>query len=189
MRKVHALVAVLTCVVLSVSGCALREYEDRMDAQRKRLEILDKEAQYLNPGWIEMPFIEGEKKEGAKEGPRLPAWPFDVFLRPPKEIATFAEPAVYQAPTRDVRVFRYKNTDGVYSFFVAAALIGEEKTKDGKPRHGEFPVRVFRERVRSAFLDYYRKEYKVNPSSDFLLVDSSRLQKLKTTAPTNDRGE
>ena len=59
-------------------------------------------------------------------GAHVPAWPFDVFLRPPQQVSTIADAAVYQSPKPHLRLFRYKgNADGTYSFFLAAALIGE----------------------------------------------------------------
>jgi hypothetical protein len=184
----HAIAVIATCAVVALAGCNLREYQERMDVQTERLRILDEENRNLSDGYLQMPMIETEKKDGAKGGGSVPAWPFDIFLRPPREVGTLADGGVYQAPTRDLRLFRYKgNAEGTYSFFVAVAQIGEEKSKDGKLRPGEFPVSVFRERVRSAFFDFYRKEYKVNPSSDFLKVD--RLTELTTSPPYNDRGE
>ena len=187
----HAIAVIGICAVVALAGCNLREYQERMDIQAKRLETFDTENRLLSGSYLAMPLVEAEKKEGTKQGAGVPAWPFEIFLRPPREFKTVAEATVYEAPTRDVRLFRYMgNHDGTYSLLVAAAvLIGDEKTKDGKHRRGEFTVREFRERVHSAAFDYYRKEYnKISPPSTFLAPGKDGYNKV-AKVPVNDRGE
>jgi hypothetical protein len=119
MKRLHTIIATLACAILSIPGCALREYESRMDDQRRRLDIFDEENRYIGSNWIDMPMVDSEKKKGAK----VPAWPFDVLLRLPKEVFTAPAPTVYQSPAQDLRLFRYGSTAAGYNFFVAAGLI------------------------------------------------------------------
>jgi hypothetical protein len=179
-------IPIVACAILTVCGCEVRNYEERMDEQQRRIEIFDEENRYIGNSWIDMPLVESDKKKGAK----VPAWPFEVFLRLPKEVSTTPTSTVYESPARDLRIFRYAcpTTTG-YNFFVAAGLVPvREKGKDDKFRAHEFPADIFRDRVRGALLDYYRKEYRTNPTSDFFLVDRGKLQQI-TVEPKNDRGD
>jgi hypothetical protein len=188
MKRLAQIVAAMVCVVLAAPGCAMREYEARMDDQRRRLEIFDEENRFIGSGWIGMPMIEVPAKEGSKDSLKVPAWPFEVFLRPPKEVFTAAAATVYQSPAQDLRLFRYPATTPGYNFFIAAGLVADkEKTKDGRYRVGEYTIEDFRDRVRGACLDYYRKEYKFNPPGDFLVIDPAKLQKIPMQ-PITDRG-
>src|SRR5438067_1445687 len=134
---VHVLLA---CVLASAVGCGLGDYEARIDTQRKRIEILDEETRYLGEP------IENPKYE-AKDGTRVAYWPFEVFLRLPKEMGASVK-ATYIVNAQPL--FRY-GAGEKYGALVAAGRIPEKKEgkeKDSKPTPPEWPVETFRANVR-----------------------------------------
>lgn len=191
MRRLHATLAILTCAILSASGCELREYEARMDVQRERIKMLDEENDTITSSAIDMPMIAATTKDGTA----TPAWPFAIFLRLPRVMGTVPVPTAYVSTAQDLRLIRYGAANPDYNLFVAAALVADAPSKDGKPRPGEFTPGVFLDRVRGALLDYYRKAYQVTPV-EFPLFDLSAkakngepLFKKFTKHPTTDHGE
>lgn len=144
------------CIILGIAlfsiGCGLSDYEQRMDLQAKRLDAYDKENAYLGDP-LEPP------QEKAKEGADRPALPTDIFLRPPKD--TKAQALATPFEFQGLKLYQYPGTDG-YNVFLAAAPLGEPK--DGKEtRPGEMPAEDFRNRVRGAVADFYRKNFKLDP--------------------------
>ncbi len=191
MRPLRAIAAILAGAVLSISGCALGEYESRIDAQQARIMMLDEENDLITSSPINQPTI----APADKKDPAVAVWPFEVFLRLPREMGTAPSATAYVSPAQDLRLVRYGAANPDYNLLVAAALTADTPTKDGKPRPGEFSPPVFLDRVRSALLDYYRKEYKVTPVA-FPLFDlgakgknGEPLFKKYTKRPTTDRGE
>src|SRR5947209_6889904 len=122
---------ILVCMPLfgaALGGCALGDYEARIDAQRKRLEVVDEENRYLSPEAIDNPQFDVKDKATTK---KASYWPFDVFLRPPRDIAPMtAKKDGYMFNFQEPRLFRYAGAKG-YNMFVAAGLIEKEKPKDG----------------------------------------------------------
>jgi hypothetical protein len=160
------------CLLLSTLGCGLRDYEARIDAQRQRVQFLDDENRLLG-GAIVPP----------SDALGAPAWPFDIFLRLPRQVGT-ASSAIYQAnppKPQDPQLFRYAGPAGFNVFLAAGRTAG----KDTKVRPGEWSIATFRTQVRGALLEYHWKEYKVNPQ--FALLDKLQLPKI-TKLPVNERG-
>src|SRR5258708_7859392 len=90
------------CLLLCAFGCAMGEYESRIDVQRKRLEFLDEENRTLGEP-IEIPKYE------TKESGKVAYWPFDVFLRPPREFSTSAS-TNFSSGTQPL--FRFNGREG-----------------------------------------------------------------------------
>jgi hypothetical protein len=145
-----------SCLLVLVAGCALGDYETRIDKQRKRLDVLDDENRFLNEP-IEVPNTEN------KDGTKSPAWPFNVSIRLPRDFgasigATFSfnSQPLFRCSTRDN-----------YCAFVAAGLIPEKKDgkdakgKDAKPAPSEWPVEKFRANVYGALREYCYKDPKI----------------------------
>ena len=151
------------------------------------MEYFDEENRNLGTDWLEVPWLEpGPKKDKERY------WPYDVFLRLPREVIPKVSATNYQPfGTQDPRLFRYTAGER-YNFFVAAGLIAEpkdkEKDKDNKPRPLEWPVDVFRELVRAALTDFYRKEYKYGGNPNFPAFNKrDNFQKYRKE-PKTDRG-
>jgi hypothetical protein len=171
------------CVLLCAFGCEMQEYRDRVDVQRKRLDFLDEENRSLTEP------IDNPKYE-TKESGKVAYWPFDVFLRPPREFATSTSA---NSSSGALPLFRFSGREGVY-LFVAAGLIAEKKDpkgKESKPAPSEWPVETFRNNVRGALLDSYIKEKNVNPK--FPAIDEGDLFLKQfpkfTLTPRNEYGE
>jgi hypothetical protein len=170
------------CALLCVFGCALGEYESRIDVQRKRLDFLDEENRTLGEP-IDLP------KYDTKESGKVAYWPFDVFLRPPREVATVSRA---NFSSGSLPLFRFNGREGVY-LFVAAGLIPEkkEKGKESKPAASEWPVETFRNNVRGALLDAYFKEKNANPKFPAIEEGDPFLKQFPkiTLTPRNEYGE
>lgn len=150
------------CFVLlfALAGCGLSDYEGRMDAQRARVQFLDEENRNLGDV-IERPFFIAQDQ-------KQPFWPFDVFLRLPQGISGAVKDNS-QFVGDNLSLFRYGGAEG-YNVFVAAGGIYEPARdgKEAKIEAGEWPKPAFRNNVREALRDYYRKQYKVDlPMPDF----------------------
>jgi hypothetical protein len=167
---------VSSLLLLCVLGCAMSDYEARIDAQRKRLDTYDEENRLLGDA-IEPPVHKGKK------GHPVDSWPFSVYLRLPREVlGDFHEKNQYQF--QDLPLFRYSGREGV-NVFVAAGLISgkkddkskEGKAKEGKARPTEWSVDTFRDYVRGALIEFYRKEHK--GAVDFPTFDRGRFQKME----------
>lgn len=170
-------------VLLCAFGCALGEYESRIDTQRKRLEFLDEENRTLGEP-IEIPKYE------TKESGKVAYWPFDVFLRPPREVSTSTSA---NFSSGSLPLFRFNGREGVY-LFVAAGLIPEKKdpkSKESKPAPSEWPVETFRNNVRGALLDSYFKEKNANPKFPAIDEGDPFLKQFPkiTLTPRNEYGE
>ncbi len=166
-------------VLALAAGCGLRDYEDHLDAQRKRVEVFDEEQRFLGP------VLENPGYEGA-DGNKVPIWPFDVFLRLPAGIQGELGKKDSQFNYLDLPLYRYAGGDG-FNAFVAAGLIAPAggKGKEDKPRPAEWPVEAFREHVRGALIEYYFKAYGIG--ADFPLFDRAKFKKMEKR-PVSDRG-
>jgi hypothetical protein len=171
-------------LVVTALGCALRDYEAHIDAQRDRLKVFDDENRLLSEA-IEVPTFKAKSKEGLDVD--LPYWPFDVYLRLPKDISGKLRDKA-QFNYQDLPLFRYSAARDGYNVFVAAGLIADKKEpdKDGKPRTAVWTPDTFREYVRGALMDFYRKEYRVNP--EFPVLDRSKFKKFQLY-PIDDHGK
>src|SRR5882724_10584241 len=171
------------CMLLCAFGCALGEYESRIDVQRKRLEFLDEENRSLGEP------IENPKFE-TKESGKIAYWPFDVFVRLPRE---FTSSANTHFSSGAQPLFRFNGREGHY-VFVAAGLIPEKKDskgKESKPAASEWPVETFRNNVRGALLDAYFKEKNANPNFPAIEEGERFLKQFPkiTLTPRNEYGE
>jgi hypothetical protein len=179
----------LSSLLVPAAGCALRDYEDRIDAQRKRLDVLDEENRFLNDS-IEVPKTEN------KDGVKSLVWPFDVYARLPKD---FGASINLTLSFNSQPLFRYGPREGYYAF-AAAGLIPEKKEnkdgkdakdskdskgKDSKPAPSEWPVDTFRANVHGALREYCRKEAKIAGFPSLEGVSYTKMSKL----PVNDQGE
>jgi hypothetical protein len=174
--------------LLTAVGCGLRDYEAHIDEQQHRLKFLDEDTRALGVGlsWIDKPKyeIEGDKDKGRK----YDYWPFDVFLRLPKDMRTSSKdnyPASGNPKNQyDLRLFRF--ADGNFKFLIAAGLIYDaEKAKDSKsgPPKWTWTPKKFRDDVLLALNDYYLKEYKVAPR----FPREFTLQRLSKQQPISER--
>src|SRR5579872_252464 len=68
-------------LVLSAAGCGLSDYQNRMDAQRARIQKFDDAHQALGDP-IDIPTLPGKG----------PSWPFDVYVRLPKSYVVDKQP-------------------------------------------------------------------------------------------------
>jgi hypothetical protein len=168
------------CLLVMVAGCALGDYEAQIDKQRKRLDVLDEENRFLNEP-IEVPKTEN------KDGTKSPTWPFDVYVRLPKDFGASINATLSFSSQP---LFRYGPRDGYYAF-VAAGLIPEKKDskdskgKDSKPAPSEWPVETFRANVHGALREYCYKELKI---ASFPPLDGASYRKM-TKVPLSDEGE
>lgn len=164
------------CLLVLANGCALGEYEARMDAQRKRLDVLDQENRFLNEP-IAQPKTEN------KEGEKSPTWPFEVYVRLPKDFGMSVNATLaYNAQP----LCRYSARDG-YAAFVAAGLIPEKKDdkgKETKPAPGEWPVERFRANVHGALRELCLKDR----IAGFPSLEGASFTKM-TKIPIGEQGE
>jgi hypothetical protein len=140
--------AVLLVCLVALTGCGIADYEKQMDRERARIKFFDKENKHLGDV-LEMPTRKvKEKVDDRIEERDAPAWPFEIFLRLPKEIQkTVAEKTgVHQAPPL---VFgRYPGADETVNVIVTAALVGVRDDKV-KPKPDDWPPpEEFRDQVR-----------------------------------------
>jgi hypothetical protein len=179
MKRFRFRFPLLICLFMAAAGCSLRDYESQIDEQQKRIALIDDENRILSD-CIDVPMIEGKDR-------KIPAWPFDVFLRLPHDTATQSI-ASYALNGMDPRLFLYRGSPG-YNVFLAAGFIPIEKEKGVELHKGkgesrpEWPIETFRMHVRGALMDYCRKELKINP--EFPLF--SKFQKIvKQPIPDRD---
>jgi hypothetical protein len=173
----------LAGALLAILGCALGDYEAKIDEQQKRVELFDTEIRSLSSDWIDKPLYQpNDPKEG-----KQPYWPFDVFLRLPSGSGR-GNKGVYQDNGRGPYLARFA-WGSKTSVFVAAGLLPTEgKTKDekGKPLPFVWTTEEFREHVRGALIDYYRKELTSDPqfsSLDPKLFAEIKKEPLGTKGP------
>ncbi len=145
-----------TCVfvallLIGAGGCGLSDYQNRMDAQRTRVQKFD-EINNLLDDPIQMPMVQiGVAKEDK------PAWPFDIYLRLPSGFSTTPkEKTPYYI---NFAFFRYGGGDPAYNVFIVAAYVADPK-KDQEI--GKYHAKSFREYARAAIVDYYVKTQKFN---------------------------
>jgi hypothetical protein len=123
--------------------------------------MFDKEIKNISSDWIENPKYE---PKDSKEN-KVPYWPFEVFLRLPVYAGRQAKD-VYQDKGQGPYLARYPD-DRIANVFVAVGLLptdGKTKDKDGKPLPSVWTAEAFREHVRGALIDFYRKENKGEPA-------------------------
>jgi hypothetical protein len=138
----------LAIFVLTLCGCGVNEYQQRMDAQRARIQELDDTNALLDDP-IEMPTVQ------AGVGKELgPAWPFPVFLRLPQGFGTTPK----DNTPYYLHFFRYAGADPSYSLFISAAWVADTEAKQEELK--KFTSRNFRLYVRRAIEDYYFKTNK-----------------------------
>jgi hypothetical protein len=170
-RRRVILQMVLGGVLLGIAGCALGDYEARIDEQQKRLALLDMENKILSIDWIENPRYDPPKD--SKDG-KQPYWPFEVFLRLPRYGESDPKDRIYQDKGQGPYLARYPG-DKIRNVFVAAGLTptdDKDKDKDGNPLRGVWKEQAFRDHVRGALIDFYRKELKSEPSFSAFKPDS-----------------
>ena len=182
-------------MLLGVLGCSLGDYEQRIDQQRKRIEIYDEENRVL--------FSDAVRAPGEAQQPYT--WPFDVYLRLPTKYGASIAGFYKSDTTPTVPLFRYNGGEG-YQIFVAAGWIelakeekDKEKEKDarGKDKKAketkkevknwepEWTVDAFRAGVLNALLVVYHfQEYKSTIGG----VDKTGFGRM-TKVPLSDRGE
>lgn len=161
----------LLFALFAASGCGLSDYQNRMDAQRQRVQEFDAANSLLDDP-ILMPKIQlPQAKDGStREGP---AWPFDVYLRLPSGLGIFPrEKAPYHSSFNPFPCFRYASGDVTLGVFVVAAKVAEPKAKE---EPGHFTPADFRIRIREAMEDFYSRTFKVRytlqPKGKARLVD------------------
>jgi hypothetical protein len=165
------------CLLVLVAGCALGDYEARIDKQRKRLDALDEESRFLNEP-IEVPRTDN------KDGTKSPAWPFDVCVRLPRDFGASVNATL---SFNSQPLFRCGAREN-YCAFVAAGLIPEEKdgkAKDGKPGASEWPVKTFRANVQGALREYCYNDPKIARFPSLQDVSYTKMSKL----PVGEDGE
>ncbi len=175
----------LILALLPVAGCGLRDYETRIDDQRKRLKVLDEESRYIGEESIEFGQVETKER-------KTRYWPFDMFLRLPQEMSVIPAATFYTSNGQDPRLYKYASGTSLNYLMAAGWYLKKEKAKDAKDaRAQEWTGDKFRDLVRGALMDYYRKEFKFNPRpNDFPAFDSSNKSFGKVQKrPITDRGE
>jgi hypothetical protein len=150
-------------------------YECRMDAQQARLKILDEENRNLGDAIDQPKYVVKDTTYNF--------WPFEVFLRVPKNVSGRLPTENAQFVFENFSLFRYAGPDG-YNVFVAAANVAEPN-KENKYKEGEWPSDLFKGYVREALKDYYRKTYRVNYEFPFFTKANLTTEK---KAPINERG-
>ncbi|MBI3411493.1 MAG: hypothetical protein HY040_24455 [Planctomycetes bacterium] len=143
------------CTLLAlISGCGLSDYEQRLDQERARIKVFDEENKVLGDP-IDRP-VDVLNKGGKDIMTQV--WPFEIFLRVPKEVNNKTEGKVAGFGTDRLKLYRFKGKEAApkkepaYSVLVAAAKI-EDRSKEGKLKEG-LPVKEFHDEVFKA-LDQY----------------------------------
>src|SRR5262245_20064427 len=149
----------LSVLAVLVAGCGLSDYEQRIDQQRRGIKVWDEETKFLGEP-VEPPFDNLKTPDGKVF--YLPAWPFETFLRMPKDVMNKIEGKVEEKKTgysaEHLKLYRFNRRDATgmkeppMSVLIAAARI-EERDNDGKLKSG-LPVTDFRQEVFNA-LDLY----------------------------------
>jgi len=144
------------------AGCGMPDYEQRMDAQRKRITEFDDANRTLEDP-IDMTVA--KKGDGKEES----MWRFDYFLRLPKGYGkTPKDKTPYYEP---FPFYRYAGTDENNNIFVAANVVADPKVKEKVA--GEYHAVNFRLFIRAAIAEYYLKstKTKLNVADRFKLQD------------------
>jgi hypothetical protein len=165
-----------TCLLVVAAGCALGDYEARIDAQRKRLDVIDEENRFLGEP-IDVPKTEN------KDGTKSPTWPVDVYVRLPKDFGASINATLSH---NSQPLCRYSARDG-YVAFMAAGLIAEKKDtkgKDSKPAASEWPIDVFRANVHGGLREHGHKDR----IAGFPSLEGVSYAKM-TKVPVSDQGE
>jgi hypothetical protein len=161
----------LMLLLIGASGCGLSDYQNRMDAQRKRVQDFDEFNRLLGDP-IEMPMVPNQKpKDPAKDDEKedAAAWPFDLFLRLPKGYgSTPKDKTPYYDP---FPFYRYAGgSEGAIDLFVAAAWVTEPKKDDVYLKYSPVNFRIF---IQRALEKYYLKTNKI----DYVFQEKRKTQK------------
>jgi hypothetical protein len=137
-------------LLIGASGCGLSDYQNRMDAQRVRVQEFDEGNRLLDDP-IDMPKIKFQDSQ------EQAAWPFEVFLRLPKGYSTMPkekDPYNYPFP-----FYRYSGgSEGATNIFVVAAFI-QDPQKDQE--QAKYYAKNFPGYVRGALEEFSMKTHKV----------------------------
>lgn len=136
----------IAALLVGTAGCGVNDYQQRMEAQRLRIQDFDDTNALLDDP-IETPTMQfGFAKE------LVPAWPFAMYLRLPKDYGrTPKDKSPYY---ENFPFFRYAGPEAGYAIFVAAASLVEA---DAKQDVAKFTAKNFRVYTRRAIEDYYAK--------------------------------
>jgi hypothetical protein len=158
--------------LIVVAGCGVNEYQQRMDAQRERIQDLDDTNALLDDA-LEMPTVHADIGKEIS-----PAWPFNVYLRLPKDFGTTPkEKTPYYV---NFPFYRYGGADPGYNLFVAAAFVAES---DAKQEVLKFTKGNFRVYTRRAVEDYYVKTTKIKLTLPEKIEERSEIVKPFTPYP------
>ncbi len=144
-------------LVLGALGCGLGDYEQRIDRQKERLKRVDKENQVLGE-----PLNNPMKPDGSE-----PLFPFEFFLRPPKDIDStpMEKPYVFG----NVQLYAYPSaaqTGKGVAAYVLLAITGMSQGKESNKDTGELTADDFRHKVRGALLAFARATNADQPVPD-----------------------
>lgn len=134
---------------LSAAGCGLGDYEDRIEATRKRIKVFDEENKALGD-IIDYPGKKVDDKD-------VPLWPFEVYLRLPKGVAGSATSGK-EYPSGNLSLFKYAGSAGNNVLVAAGNLV--EKNKEGKYGPGDFTAVDFRWALLLGLKKFYQDEYR-----------------------------
>ncbi|MSQ95061.1 MAG: hypothetical protein EXR98_10975 [Gemmataceae bacterium] len=139
----------LLFALFAACGCGLSDYQNRMDAQSKRVQEFDDANKILGDPIANPKFQPPQVKD---EGT---AWPFEIYLRlpqgfddKPKDKAPYADP---------FPCFRYASGDATVNIFVVAAKVAEA---NAKPELRHYTPAKFRTLIREALDEFYAKTYR-----------------------------
>lgn len=148
-------------LILVVSGCGLSDYEQRLDRDRKRWQQFDEANKNLEapiePPTEKVVRVDNETKK--KEVVTVPAFD-ELFLRPPKGIATTAKDTdVFRSDSKRVPAYLYAGKEG-FNLFVAMCkdeqMVGDSKDEKKRPSESQFRAQ-FQAEVCGALSSYARK--------------------------------
>ena len=141
---------VLRLALLMACGCSMADYEARMDKNAQRLKIFDEENKYLGD-MLELP-----TPVSLKDKVVVPGLPVELYLRPPKEVASRPKENELPFGLASTPLFRYPGPPG-FNVFITAAKIQEK----GEPKDG-VPTSEFGNRVLAGVRDFYKREFKAS---------------------------
>src|SRR5262245_4545061 len=90
---------------LLLAGCGLSDYESRIDQERIRVKIFDEENKVLGD-LIDRPYDVVKIAEGKEILTQI--WPFDVFLRVPKDVNNKSEGKTAAYAAEHLKLYRFK---------------------------------------------------------------------------------
>jgi hypothetical protein len=126
-------------LVLAASGCGLSDYQNRMDAQQRRVQRFDELNNSLSDP------IDGQA-----------TWPFEFYLRLPKGYVLDKKLAIKDIPF----IHRYSSGEPGHNIFVAAAWLIDPKAK---PAVAGYTAENFRRYMRNAIDLFYFSNYQSDP--------------------------